>query len=392
MSYFQGAAAEWNAFRMALPLLAPKLGRTNLQERRALYQSAKEGGNLHDSWLKFKKVYDGKSDADQPRTRAEFYEAYAKYLSGETELTKNVRSTWNDGLAAKNEGENPGANAIGILGDDDIVTKENPKVEDKSSFGQFQQNAATANNARAGQYVEGLGYKGLDGSFSRGPTTNVGGGRLDTQVSTTGERGDAISQGPRSVETATKTLRSKLPIAGGEEVQPTPQDNLQSDALFEAFSFVPDGYGQGENNSLHLQNKQNDSIRFGMEQLSQPRRLEDSNMPHHVQSKWLSAMPLQEIERIYVEKVGRHMLEQQTTQMEMVQPSHVLDNDYNLVPSYKHLPRVRPSPYQPVVDTMRALLPARDPAGLYMNSLPYQHSQSGTMGMRRLNVFNSLMQ
>jgi hypothetical protein len=253
------------------------------------------------------------------------------------------------------------------------------------------QPAATTAQAKVGEYVPGLGVVTAGGKLSKGITEKVGGAPLATKLAAD-EKGDYISQGPQSVDTAKPTLRPKLPTAGAEDVRPDPEDNLQSDALFEAFSWVPDGYGQGPNNALHLQNKQNDQLRFGQEQLAQPRADIPMTMPRPTPYQWAESMSLNDISEAYVTKIGMEILNQRAVKAQKTNPIEVLHSDYNQFPSSSDLPRhPGPSPYQPVINNLEQFLPARDPSGVRMNALRMEDTRRGTFGYRRRNVYSSLM-
>jgi len=242
-----------------------------------------------------------------------------------------------------------------------------------------------------GSYVEGLGIVGAGGKLSKGLTTNVGGGDIDTEIEKT-QKGDVVGKGPQSVNVATKTLRPSFVIAGGEDVRPDEQANLQSDALFEAFSWVPDGYGLGPDNNLHLMNKQNDALRYGMGPLSMPRQLVDTNMPHACPMQWSEAMPESMVDQFLEEQEGLDMLIDIGFASQLENPLRVLDHDYNNFPSFKTLPRQLegPSPFQPVVDNTEQYWPATDPSGHLMDTLGFQDSMSGTQGHKRLSTFGRL--
>lgn len=104
--------------------------------------------------------------------------------------------------------------------------------------------------------------------------------------------GDEITSGPKSTRVDTNTLRSRYMIAGYDDVKSSELGDAQSNALFETFSWVPDGYGHGPDNRLHALNKQHDLIRFGTEMLFQPRMHEEKNLPHGEQEKWQNEMGL----------------------------------------------------------------------------------------------------
>lgn len=397
--------AQWNAFRAVVPILQPSLAKASLKEKRALYVKLrgsfadKGNGDVGSGFLSIYQSYiaklnetaeDGTRKVPTPLTNKEFYAGLTKSLADES-FSDKINNEWNANLAQSNAEDVGPSAAVGMV--EGGLAKDTATKPDPSLFGQAQA-AGGLNSAAAGSYVDGLGVKGMDGSLGKGTTVNAGGGRLDTAVGEDGDGNDKITQGPQSADVATKTLRPKLAQPAGEEVRPSIQEDTVSNALFESFSWVPEGFGLGANNTLGLQNTQNDSLRYGMETLTQPRRMESADCPHPVQDKWLEAMSLEQLERIYVEKVGKQMQEQESMKNETVAPSYMFDDDFNGLPSSKGLPRQvqGPSVYQPVVDTMRAFLPARDPAGLHMSHLPFQSSRRSTMGFRRLNTFKSLMQ
>jgi hypothetical protein len=243
-----------------------------------------------------------------------------------------------------------------------------------------------------GQVIPGLGTVGAGGQLSRGITQNIGGGNLATVVSSN-DAGDYVSQGPQSVEVAKQTLRPKLVVAGGEDVRPSIQEDGQSNAIFESFSIVPDGYGLGPENRLHLLNKQNDVMRFGAEKLYEPRVDAPITPARPIPAQWKESMSLKELEEAYATKIGMELLKARGVSLVERNPIGVLEDDMNMIPSSKGLPRQErgPSPFMPTVFNLEDFLPARDPPGMQMNSLLGSDTQRGTLGYRRKRVFESLM-
>ena len=243
-----------------------------------------------------------------------------------------------------------------------------------------------------GQQIPGLGVVGAGGQLSRGITENVGGGKLATIVSSN-EAGDYVSQGPQSVEVAKQTLRPKFVVAGGEDVRPSIQEDGQSNAIFESFSIVPDGYGLGPENRLHLLNKQNDVMRFGAEKLYEPRVDAPITPARPIPAQWKESMSLQELEEAYATKIGMELLKARGVSLVERNPIGVLEDDMNVIPSSKGLPRQQrgPSPFMTTVFNLEDFLPARDPPGMQMNSLLGSDTLRGTLGYRRKRVFDSLM-
>jgi len=262
-------------------------------------------------------------------------------------------------------------------------TSEKPKYD--SSGGR----PGAGGKYNPGDYVPGLGQVSSTGAVTKGLTQNVGGGEIDTQIDTETDKGDVVSVGPLSANVATKTLRASFQIAGGEEVRPDFEENLQSDALFEAFSWVPDGYGQGPNNQLHNMNKQNEAFRFGMAPLSLPRMAVDTNMTHDVPDKWSESMPDHMITQLLAEQYGEGILMEEGFLAQEQAPIRVLDNDYNRFPSHKGLPRQPsgPSPFEPTIDNTELYYPSYDPSPMVMASTGFHDSMTGTLSHRRMNVF-----
>jgi hypothetical protein len=122
-----------------------------------------------------------------------------------------------------------------------------------------------ASSARPGEFVTGKGIKTVQGGYVKDSAKNAGGGRLDTIVSNDAEVGDYIAQGPRTTLTTTQTLRPNIPIAGGEDIRPTPQKSVVSDSVFETFSQVPEesrGHFMAPNSGINRLNRQNETIRY----------------------------------------------------------------------------------------------------------------------------------
>lgn len=234
---------------------------------------------------------------------------------------------------------------------------------------------------QAGDQVSDLGKLGGSGQLTRGITHNLAGGEVDTQIKTTERGDDYVAVGGQAVNVATKTLRPSFVIAGGEEVRPDDEDNIQSNALFEAFSWVPAGFGLGPNNALHLQNEQHDQLRFGMEPLSAPRRLEDTCMTHAVPVMWGEALPNEIIQREMEVPGNISMMETYSYLQHERNPAHVLDGDYNRLSSSKLLPRQTrgPSQFIPTISNLDPFYPAYDPPGAAMEDVPPTDEVSGTM-------------
>lgn len=290
--------------------------------------------------------------------------------------------------------------------------KELPAIDDTKDFtadastappssaqpqGSFEQQVRekqgiAAQQVKAGQVIPGLGTVGAGGQLTRGITQNVGGGNLATIVSSN-DAGDYVSQGPQSVEVAKQTLRPKFVVAGGEDVRPSIQEDGQSNAIFESFSIVPDGYGLGPENRLHLLNKQNDVMRFGAEKLYEPRVDAPIAPARPIPAQWKESMSLQELEEAYATKIGMELLKARGISLVERNPIGVLEDDMNMIPSSKGLPRQErgPSPFMPSIFNLEDFLPARDPPGMQMNSLLGSDTLRGTLGYRRKRVFDSLM-
>lgn len=254
-------------------------------------------------------------------------------------------------------------------------------------------------------YGDILGYNPLtgqargSGEFSRYRpmrlgTMNPGGGMTDTEVTSSGPgkstrdpytgsrvQGDVVTRGAMTVPTATKTLRSKMAIAdpGYEAVRTSPYETLQNDVLFEAFSWVPEGFGLGPNNALHQLNKAHDALRYGMEQLYQPRADSPSNPPHGQQPAWQNSMPVPaimgEFENRVRKKVSKLLVKRKAESTPVVR----LDDEYNLLPSSKALPRnVRgPSLLQPVTNNLR-IMKDRFPSAPALSSRRMRGTLRGT--------------
>lgn len=402
------AGAKSRFFKQALKIYAPTLaGLQPGEHNRKLYDVARANG-LDEAWESLKKdmarkktnIYD-KEDELHANTNSDVTQWLARYMAfqdeGTNELADSLSNAWD---SIRGEYEVKYGSAPPSFTNDQVLlhNKADPNAKQSSKYeSAYMRSQRASGQAEAkigmGSVIEGLGVVGAGGQLGKGITRNVGGGIIDTLVDSD-KRGDYVNQGPKSVSVATKTLRPQLAIAGGEDVRPTPEDNVQSNAIFEAFSWVPDGYGQGPHNRLHLQNKQNEQLRFGMEELSQPRRDEPFNPPHPMPRSFASSLSMKELEMEYARRIGMQMIESTAMNIQTRQPMDVLHNDYNLEAGSQDLPRQNngPSPYQPIYDTYRQFLPARDPPALQMNALPMQDSYRGTWGYRRSNVFNSLLQ
>jgi hypothetical protein len=231
-----------------------------------------------------------------------------------------------------------------------------------------------ANNNFQNQFtrnIPGYGIVDANGRLTRGTTRNAGGGLLDTVVGQTGLGGvplaegatpnsDVVISGPQSVQSATKTYRAALPTAGAEDVRPSEEDNLQSDALFEAFSWVPDGYGLGANNRLHNLNRQHDNIRYGIEQLYEPRCWQEYGHPIVMKEEFDDDMGPRKLVSEYADRVRRKRGEDTTKMQVKKRPLDTVPDGYLRDISAKDLPTSKyPVWSQPIIkpkDSFKATL------------------------------------
>lgn len=351
------------------------------------------GGEYSSIVNKAKEYWKTQGGVDKYMTSRESYlQNLKEYIANNpddfTTMGGDMSKYYETTMASLREGRDETAAQQGIFADATLGQRHDPVLD--------RMTGKPTTEARAGTAVPGTRYSGLGtmnarGELARGITSNLGGGTVDTQVEST-SKGDVVTIGSQSVNTAQKTLRGSFVVVGGEHVKPDEATNLQSDVLFEAFSWVPDGYGLGPNNNLHLQNKQNDHIRFGMNPLSVPRRLEDTNGVKPPPDKWQEALDDGDVLKELVDLYGMDELANHGVAMHQSNPIKVLDHDYNNYPSYKQLPRqvTGPSPFAPTIDNINAYLPATDPPGQVMDHLEFQDTLTGTFGSRRLNTFASL--
>ena len=151
------------------------------------------------------------------------------------------------------------------------------------------QQAASMARGKLPSSVEGVTVSGE--AQSRGVVQNVGGGTIDTTVRQV-DGSDVIFSGPQAVASATQTLRpTKLGVESAGRVVPTEEQNVQSDTLFETWSWVPDSNadGLGASNRLKDLNRQHAAIRFS-EPLIAPR---DTGDAWHEDNPHSSAKPMQ---------------------------------------------------------------------------------------------------
>jgi hypothetical protein len=160
-----------------------------------------------------------------------------------------------------------------------------------------------AQRPRGGFFGTGIGRSGgMDPGASGQVDPNV---QRAEMAATMGKGGDVLMSGPQSTDTSTTTLRAKYRVAGYDDIKSSELKAEQSDVLFETFSWVPDGYGLGPNNKLHQLNKQSDFIRFGTEEMFQPRMHEENNIPHGNQEMWQNDLPLSTIQSKFQKVVSQ---------------------------------------------------------------------------------------
>lgn len=399
--------SKFNIFKKSLKTYIPKLGSLNQKGKHygRLYSAARNNG-LDVVWEKFKKDMQDGNIPSNPQTSDEIATAFSSYMASydktsSQRLSSAITDEWNAGRSDYISEHGSGPEEIKTS--DFAGSQANAKAG-TSAYAKSQQSASRVEQnisetgevsragATSGTTIEGLGTIGPTGQLGRGLTRNIGGGLIDTTVQAD-EKGDYVALGPKSATVATKNLRASLEIAGGEDVRPSAEENAQSNTLFEAFSWVPDGYGLGPYNHLHLMNKQNDQLRFGMEEMFQPRLDSPANEPRPMPRPFQNDLTFNELESEYARKIGLGLLETATIENQSKNPIRVIDNDYNLEPGSQDLPRQQsgPSPYIPVIDTHIKLMPARDPPGLQCNAQEREDSYRGSWRYKRQRVFSDMI-
>jgi hypothetical protein len=267
--------------------------------------------------------------------------------------------------------------------------KAAPAAQTGAMIGAHNKVAANANSAGVGEYVPGLGIKNMQGGFGKGPTQNAGGGTLDTTSGIDEKGNDIITQGPQSVNTATSKLRAHFQQAGPEELASHYQlQGETSDVIFESFSWVPDGYGLGPHNRLHLLNKQHDQLRYGMEPMMQPRTIDNKDLPFGTYVRDMEDIPLALIEEEYLRMYDKSKEEQDTLEFTEQYPPKRMDIEYNTFESIKQLPKPdRPHLTESIYRNTEDMFPVTDPEGKYLNT-PNFNTTSSTNQYKQL-VFNS---
>ena len=258
----------------------------------------------------------------------------------ESDGVKRLREAWSSALGGKSSGAGTGTGSGTSSGSRRGTNSQNASASDEDLSKRFFE----AN-------IPGIGPVGPDGRIQRGIVENAGGGQLDTVIKQrpqavgkpgtdnfSAENSDFVAIGPQSVNTAKKTYRLTLPIADSQNVETSPQENLQSDALFEAFSWVPDGHGLGVENKLHALNRQSEALRFGMEPLYEPRPQVEYAHPRPLPGQFTDDVGAQALIKEYTHKVRNIREEQKTTSTLGKRPLAVMEDDYHQHDSAKQLP------------------------------------------------------
>ena len=324
--------------------------------------------------------------ADMKTTDA--YTELKKWLSQEFERT--APGITSDQKAGKYQSDTGGSSnpALGYTGSGPSST---PKGLDESilnavSKGMDSNNiigsSINSSGSGPGSFTPGLGIKSLDGNYIRDRSLNAAGGRLDTIVSSDPVSGDNIVQGPRTVLTATQTLRPKMPIAGGDDVREDPGKAVVSNVVFETFSHVPEqqtDHLQAPNSRINMLNRQNETIRY-METMSQPRAYDPANDPHSRPWQWENEFNNPMFQAAFSMEVKRH-LDEQSANKRYRQNEDMdgrLEEDYTEYPSSKRLHRPTPSLYNTVANNIESMLPSRQDTGFLMNRRRFRDQDRST--------------
>ena len=244
---------------------------------------------------------------------------------------------------------------LGRGGSDEWIAMYNQvKKETVDGAGGQEQQTSTAYKkrqeptGREGYFIPNLalGETTTGKNIGRGLIRNPGGGLIDTQVATDIEQGtgDYIGQGPQNKEVAAKTLRARFQEAGTDSVVRSEFDNLQSDAIFETFSWVPDGYGLGPNNHLEKLNKMHNVLRFGHEPLWDPRPTEPTVEPHPFPKAWTPTLSFSEIGAIMFKDVPDSMNLQKEAFLARRYPYNNFEGSQNNIPDARAARRSADAP------------------------------------------------
>lgn len=190
----------------------------------------------------------------------------------------------------------------------------------------------------------------------------------------------------RGIERTTPSMRPKAFLAGAEAVIPDGKSQLQSDVMFDMFSSVSPGFGQGRDNKLYVENEANQEfIRF-RDPLYRPRQ--HSGHVNGIQPlpwQWQDVMPRHLVEGYF--KQFNKRIDDLTAMISNV-PERVvntLPTDVVTVPSSKGCYR-KPSPLEPIINNIQPWLAVQDPAGVFLNKRGFKHTTSSWRDPKRLEL------
>jgi hypothetical protein len=177
-----------------------------------------------------------------------------------------------------------------------------------------------------------------------------------------------------------------MPIAGGEDVRPTPEKSVVSDTVFETFSQVPEesrGHFQAPNSRLNQLNRQNETIRY-MENMSEPRAYNPANDPHGRPWQWSDEFSNPMFQAAFSLEVKRHLDELAATKRyrDNENMEDRLEDDYTVYPSSKRLRRPTPSLYNTIDMNIEHMLPSRQETGMLLNRRKFTDQDRGTWRSR----------
>jgi hypothetical protein len=184
--------------------------------------------------------------------------------------------------------------------------------------------------------------------------------------------GNPASDEPRILDPAPHdpvdvALRARFPI-GGEQILKISQDKqIMQDVQFDLFSWVPEGFGNGETNKLFLLDQLHEKkIKF-MDPMSMPRR--DSGplgAVFPVCSQFSETRTPDDITSFLNHK-KRKLEDAFNTFTPMTLSVQSLGNDNNFLVGSKGLPSKPPNPFQQIIQTHGPMIPIKDPAGFEMD-------------------------
>ena len=246
-------------------------------------------------------------------------------------------------------------NPTGAYHKTDVFSHQRHSLNNEQQRKQFERDAQAGKNEGDEGYLslEDARFKRSDGTYDQ---------EAFLEAVKAAQEGDEILD-PVTFDHGQPSLRPQFLVGGAETLRMAGEEKMKQDAMFDMFSWVPEGFSLGASNSMFLKEKAHEAnIRY-REPLFVPRAedgpvggLGESGMNEVKNAGDVNA----ELARV------RRAVFAALNEYKRTRSVDSLPDDNNAQKSSKGLKAKGYGPLLPVIDTHSPFVPVREPAGVHM--------------------------